>query len=103
VITGDGAAGYRPGAPYDRIIVTCSVATVPWAWVEQTRPGGVIVAPWGPPMANDHLLRITVGLDGGVGTIVDSVGFMRLRASAGRSPTSPMTFPAAGPRSASTT
>jgi hypothetical protein len=54
-------------------------------------------------MANDHLLRITVGLDGGVGTIVDSVGFMRLRASAGRSPTSAMTFPAAGPRSASTT
>ncbi|MGH3886155.1 MAG: hypothetical protein ACRDSZ_06205 [Pseudonocardiaceae bacterium] len=30
-------------------------------------------------MANDHLLRIDVGPEGGVGTIVDSVEFMRLR------------------------
>ncbi|MGH3902662.1 MAG: methyltransferase domain-containing protein [Pseudonocardiaceae bacterium] len=79
VITGDGAAGYPPEAPYDRVIATCSVATVPWAWVAQTRSGGVIVTPWGPPMANDHLLRIDVGPDEAVGTIVDSVGFMRLR------------------------
>jgi protein-L-isoaspartate(D-aspartate) O-methyltransferase len=79
VITGDGAAGYPPGAPYDRIIATCSVVTVPWSWVEQTRPGGLIVTPWGPPMANDHLLRIEVGPDVAVGTIVDSVEFMRLR------------------------
>lgn len=79
VITGDGAAGYPPGAPYDRIIATCSVVTVPWSWVEQTRPGGLIITPWGPPMANDHLLRIEVGPDVAVGTIVDSVEFMRLR------------------------
>jgi hypothetical protein len=31
-------------------------------------------------MANDHLLRLEVGPDSAVGTIVDSVGFMRLRA-----------------------
>jgi protein-L-isoaspartate(D-aspartate) O-methyltransferase len=80
VITGDGATGYPPGAPYDRIIATCSVETVPWAWVAQTRPGGVIVTPWGPPLANDHLLRLEVGRDSAVGTIVDSVAFMRLRA-----------------------
>jgi protein-L-isoaspartate(D-aspartate) O-methyltransferase len=79
VITGDGVAGYPPGAPYDRIIATCSVVTVPWSWVEQTRPGGLIITPWGPPMANDHLLRIEVGPDVAVGTIVDSVEFMRLR------------------------
>jgi protein-L-isoaspartate(D-aspartate) O-methyltransferase len=83
VITGDGAAGYPPGAPYDRIIATCSVVTVPWSWVEQTRPGGLIVTPWGPPMANDHLLRIEVGPDVAVGTIVDSVEFMRLRSQRG--------------------
>ncbi len=80
VITGDGAAGYLPESPYDRIIATCSVGTVPWAWVAQTRPGGVMVTPWGPPMANDHLLRLEVGPDTAVGTIVGSVGFMRLRA-----------------------
>lgn len=80
MVTGDGAAGYPPRAPYDRIIVTCSVGTVPWAWVAQIRPVGVIVTPWGPPIANDHLLRLEVGPDSAVGTVVDSVGFMRLRA-----------------------
>jgi len=93
VITGDGAAGYPPGAPYDRIIATCSVGVVPWAWVAQTRPCGVIVTPWGPPMANDHLLRLEVGPDGAVGTIVDSVGFMRLRAQRWHVTDEPDDFP----------
>jgi len=79
VSTGDGAAGYLPRAPYDRVIATCSVETIPWPWVAQTRPGGVIVTPWGPAMANDHLLRLEVDDDRAVGTIVGSVGFMRLR------------------------
>jgi protein-L-isoaspartate(D-aspartate) O-methyltransferase len=92
VVIGDGADGYPPQAPYDRIIATCSVATVPWAWVAQTRPGGVIVTPWGPPMANDHLLRLDVGPESAVGTIVDSVGFMRLRAQRWRVTDEPDNF-----------
>lgn len=99
VITGDGAAGYPPRAPYDRIIATCSVETVPWQWVAQTRPGGVIVTPWGPPMANDHLLRFQVGHDGAVGTIVDSVSFMRLRAQRWHVNDEPENFPAIATRS----
>lgn len=37
----------RRNAPYDRIIVTAAVklGRVPYAWVEQTKPGGTIVAP----------------------------------------------------------
>jgi len=93
VITGDGAGGYLPGAPYDRVIATCSVATVPWAWVAQTRPGGGIVVPWGPPMANDHLLRIEVDQRGGVGTIVDTAVFMRLRSQRWRVSDEPDDFP----------
>jgi protein-L-isoaspartate(D-aspartate) O-methyltransferase len=99
VITADGAAGYPPGGPYDRVIATCSVETVPWAWVEQTRPGGVIVTPWGPPMANDHLLRLEVGPDSAVGTIVDAVGFMRLRAQRWNVTDEPEDFPDIAARS----
>ncbi len=43
VITGDGFAGYAQGAPFDRIIATASVATVPMAWVEQLRVEGILV------------------------------------------------------------
>jgi len=39
----DGAAGYPPHAPYDRIIATCSVEAIPPAWVDQAAPGGVIL------------------------------------------------------------
>ncbi|MEU8773613.1 methyltransferase domain-containing protein [Streptomyces sp. NPDC048606] len=44
---GDGNAGWEKAAPYDRLIATYAVETVPWRWVEQMRPGGRIVAPWG--------------------------------------------------------
>ncbi|WP_329175179.1 methyltransferase domain-containing protein [Streptomyces sp. NBC_01477] len=46
-VVGDGARGYPQKAPYDRVIATCSVGSIPHAWVEQTKPGGVVVAPWG--------------------------------------------------------
>ena len=45
IVTGDGARGYGPSAPYDRVIATCSLRSVPVAWVEQTVPGGLILAP----------------------------------------------------------
>ncbi|MEU9888034.1 protein-L-isoaspartate(D-aspartate) O-methyltransferase [Sphaerisporangium sp. NPDC051011] len=46
VVTGEGALGHDPRAPYDRLLATCGVTDVPYAWVQQTRPGGLIVAPW---------------------------------------------------------
>jgi protein-L-isoaspartate O-methyltransferase len=45
--TGDGAKGWPAGAPYDRVISTYAVDRIPCAWIEQTRPGGRIVTPWG--------------------------------------------------------
>lgn len=45
VIAGDGALGYPPNAPYDRILCTAGVWDLPAAWHTQLRPDGVIVAP----------------------------------------------------------
>jgi protein-L-isoaspartate(D-aspartate) O-methyltransferase len=65
VVTGDGAEGYGPGAPYDRVVVTASVHTLPYAWVEQTRPGGLLVVPWAATFHPDWpLAKLTVRDDG---------------------------------------
>jgi methyltransferase of ATP-grasp peptide maturase system len=42
--TVDGAQGLRQHAPYDRIIATCSVPTIPWAWIDQLAPDGRVLA-----------------------------------------------------------
>ncbi len=41
--TRDGAAGFPENAPYDRIIATCSVPAVPWAWAEQLAVSGLLL------------------------------------------------------------
>jgi protein-L-isoaspartate O-methyltransferase len=83
VIIGDGAAGYPTGAPYDRIIATASVrpGELPYTWVNQTRPGGIIVAPWGPDYHNGVMARLVVDEDGTAsGHLSSNLAFMRLRA-----------------------
>lgn len=45
VVTGDGARGCPPRAPFDAVIATCAVASVPPAWLAQCRPGARILAP----------------------------------------------------------
>jgi protein-L-isoaspartate(D-aspartate) O-methyltransferase len=45
VVTGDGALGHPPRAPYDRVMATCELPSVPAAWLEQCVPGGRILAP----------------------------------------------------------
>jgi protein-L-isoaspartate O-methyltransferase len=80
VVTGDGEAGYPPGCPYDRIISTASVQRVPPAWLAQTRPGGVILTPYGNSYHNDALAKLTVGDDGTAsGRFVGRAAFMWLR------------------------
>jgi protein-L-isoaspartate O-methyltransferase len=83
VITGDGAAGYPAGAPYDRIIATASVrpGELPYPWVTQTRPGGIIVTPWGPDYHNGVMARLVVDSnDTASGRLSSNLAFMRLRA-----------------------
>ncbi|MDP9847458.1 ATP-grasp peptide maturase system methyltransferase [Streptosporangium lutulentum] len=48
LVVGDGLHGYDENAEYDRLIATCSVRTIPAAWMRQVRKGGTITAPiWG--------------------------------------------------------
>jgi methyltransferase of ATP-grasp peptide maturase system len=91
VVTGDGADGHAPGAPYDRVIATASVRTVPYTWVAQTRPGGIILTPWGNAYDNGALARLTVDGNGAAhGPFVDNtVAFMWLRAHRAPRPEEP--------------
>ncbi|APE21267.1 MULTISPECIES: ATP-grasp peptide maturase system methyltransferase [Streptomyces] len=82
-VTGDGLLGHPYRAPYDRVIATCAVRRIPYAWIRQTRPGGVILStvgswPWGTGLA-----KLTVGDDGTAeGSFVGRSSFMQARAQA---------------------
>ncbi|MGW3010656.1 protein-L-isoaspartate(D-aspartate) O-methyltransferase [Streptomyces sp. NPDC001219] len=82
VVHGDGLQGYPEAAPYDRVIATCGLRALPFAWVAQCRPGGVIVAPWGTNHSHaDAVARLVVASDGqsASGAFTGPVEFMKLR------------------------
>jgi methyltransferase of ATP-grasp peptide maturase system len=84
LVTGDGLAGYPDRAPYDRIIATCSVRYIPWAWLAQAAPGAHIVATLSGWMNGSGLAALTVVGDGTAHGrfLPDMVSFMSARAHA---------------------
>ena len=77
----DGVQGFARDAPFDRVLCTCAVSTIPSAWLEQTVPGGLIVTTLNRPIGAG-LVRIVAG-DGatGQGRVLPRDGrFMPLRA-----------------------
>ena len=82
VIAADGLRGHPAGAPYDRVVVTCGLRRLPYAWVEQTRPGGIILVPWGTDYGpQDAVARLVVTDDGkaAAGRFTGPVQFMKAR------------------------
>ena len=75
----DGSAGYAPGMPYDRIIVTALANDVSPDWGDQLNEGGIMVVPvWtGAP------LSLSIALEKRPGELrslsVSPCGFMLLR------------------------
>lgn len=81
VLTGDGECGHEDGAPYDRLIATVGVRSVPAEWLTQCADGAVIVVPLDRRNTGGLLARLT--LDHGVARgcfLPDYGGFMPVRA-----------------------
>ncbi|QXJ21875.1 methyltransferase domain-containing protein [Actinomadura graeca] len=84
VITGDGAEGVPGGGAFDGVHVTCAVTQFPYAWVEQTRPGGRIAAPWQPEFGEGHKVLLSVTADGrAIGPLCGAAHYMMLRSQRG--------------------
>ncbi|MGH3822853.1 MAG: methyltransferase domain-containing protein [Pseudonocardiaceae bacterium] len=81
VLTGDGACGHPDGAPFDRVLSTVAAPRVPYQWVAQTRPGGLVVTPWSSAYKHAGLLSLTVHADGSAtgGLVNTTISFMQLR------------------------
>ncbi|WP_242909560.1 methyltransferase domain-containing protein [Actinomadura terrae] len=46
LVTGDGVDGFPGKAPFDRIHITCGIDEIPPQWIDQTKTGGILVAPY---------------------------------------------------------
>ena len=82
VVAADGAEGYPPGAPYDRVIATVGVSDLAPAWLDQAGPGARIVVPLD---VRGSQLAVAFGRSGSGGHWVSRsiapCGFMRMRGS----------------------
>ncbi|MGH3813643.1 MAG: methyltransferase domain-containing protein [Pseudonocardiaceae bacterium] len=76
----DGAGSYSPGAPYDRIIATCSVPAIPPVWLDQAAASGMILADVRGKIGGT-VAQLTVDSEGrATGRFLPSwAGFMPLR------------------------
>jgi methyltransferase of ATP-grasp peptide maturase system len=82
-VTGDGLLGHPPRAPYDRVIATCAVRRIPYAWIRQTKPGGIILTTVGSWPYGTGLAKVVVHEDGTAeGRIIGRSSFMHARSQA---------------------
>lgn len=80
LVTRDGEQGLAEYAPYDRIIATCAVPTIPRTWIEQTKQGGLILADFKPSALAGNLVLLKRQGDTAIGRFLSSwAGFMDIR------------------------
>ncbi|MEX0173996.1 methyltransferase domain-containing protein [Streptomyces sp. LMG1-1-1.1] len=83
VVTADGARGCPEHAPYDRIVATCAVPSVPYPWLAQARPDALVLAPLSTGLV---LLRVRDGTHAEGRFLATSAYFVALRGLAARVP-----------------
>ncbi|MGH3801515.1 MAG: methyltransferase domain-containing protein, partial [Pseudonocardiaceae bacterium] len=71
VVTGNGARGYPPNAPYDAILATCALRRIPAEWLAQAVPGARIAA----PLATGLMALDVTGPDQASGRFLPPGGF----------------------------
>jgi len=59
VVTGDGFVGVPGRVPFDRIMVTAAVSTVPEVLIDQLAEEGVMVLPLGPRSGVQRIAKLT--------------------------------------------
>ena len=90
LVAADGSLGLAEHAPFDRVIATCSVPSIPWAWVRQTRVGGLILADLKLGGHAGNLVLLQRGDDRAEGRFDPTYGsFMSIRQSAPPPPSLP--------------
>ncbi|WP_309117467.1 methyltransferase domain-containing protein [Saccharothrix sp.] len=101
--TAHGARGLPGHAPFDRIIATCSLPAVPWAWAGQLREGGLVLVDLKPSTHAGNLVLLTRHTDRLEGRFLPRwAAFMAIRDTDNPpdAALSPAAAPVAGHRSA---
>ncbi|MEU1226386.1 methyltransferase domain-containing protein [Streptomyces sp. NPDC005828] len=83
VLAADGARGCPERAPYDRIVATCAVPSVPYPWLAQCRPGALVLAPLSTGLI---LLRVRDAEHAEGRFLATSAYFVALRGVAAQTP-----------------
>ncbi|NUR24925.1 MAG: SAM-dependent methyltransferase [Catenulispora sp.] len=80
----DGLFGYRPAAPFDRIVAACSTRGIPTPWLAQTAPGGKILTTLSGWLFGYARVLLTVHEDGTASgpLLPGTVSFMAARTQA---------------------
>ncbi|MFM7106899.1 MAG: protein-L-isoaspartate(D-aspartate) O-methyltransferase [Flavobacteriales bacterium] len=57
LVYGDGFKGIPAFAPFDRVIITCALPTFPEELLNQMKPGGILVMPYGEGVSQMTMIK----------------------------------------------